>query len=208
MALANYGDLKTSVAAWIGRADLTSAVPDFVALCHSQLMRDLKHPRMVKRNAAFSIDAEYEDVPSDFIEIKSFRLTSTATDCELTFMTNETQSAYYGSGTGQPKFVNVGGNSTQGTEQFRFAPVPDGTYTATLDYYAYITFFAADAATNWILTRYPGLYLYGSILQASAYIADDPRLPIIKAAYAEELTMANAAGNRVAMANGMLIRPA
>ncbi len=207
MALANYGDLKTSIGTWIGRSDLTVPIPDFVALAHERIMRDLKHPRMLKRDAAFSITGEYVAVPSDFIELNSFRVTSTSPDYELRYMPNETQATWYGVGSGQPKFVTIAGNTTQGTEQFRFAPVPDGTYTAMIDYYAYITFFANDAATNWILTRYPSLYLFGSLLHAKGYV-EDPLYQVWSSEYNQALAAANRAGSNVRLTNGMAIRPA
>ena len=37
MALANYSDLQSAVAGWLNRTDLTSQIPDFIALAESKL---------------------------------------------------------------------------------------------------------------------------------------------------------------------------
>lgn len=46
---------------------------------------------------------------------------------------------------------------------------------------------ALTTGTNWLLTAYPGAYLYGSLLQAVASVADDPRVPLWEAAYEKTL---------------------
>lgn len=38
-------------------------------------------------------------------------------------------------------------------------------------------------ATNWLLTKSPDLYLYGSMLEGEAYLMGDDRIPIWKSAY-------------------------
>lgn len=211
MALVNYGDLKTSLANWLGRSDLTTPIPDFVTLAHKQLMRDLRgHLRLQKRDAAFSITGEYVDAPSDFLELVSIYL-NTSPKQEVQFMTNDRITTQF-TGSGKPKFVALVGSTATGTEGFRFGPAPDGTYTATMEYYASVTYFSADSgagSTNWILTDHPQLYLYGSLLQAAAYIGDDPRVPLWKAAYDEALAQVKASGNRARWGvNGMAVRAA
>jgi hypothetical protein len=39
-------------------------------------------------------------------------------------------------------------------------------------YFASIPFFSGDTATNTILTNYPYLYLYASLVEANSYIQD------------------------------------
>lgn len=206
MALATYTDLQASVAAWLARADLTSVIPDFVTLAHKQLMRDLRgHLRLQKRDTAFSISSEYVAAPTDFLELVSMHLNTTPKTV-IQYLPSDAMGDYFAS-SGRPKYVALAGATTAGTESFRFGPAPDGSYTATIEYYATITFFPSGASTNWILTDHPQLYLYGSLLQASAYIGDDPRIPLWQAAYAEALAMVKKEGNRARWgANGMQVR--
>jgi hypothetical protein len=196
MALANYGDLKTSVANWLGRQELTSYIPDYVAICHAWLMRELRnHPRMIKRDTAFSVDAEYESAPSDFMELVAI-YRQDGDKIPLTYLPHDTQGYYFQGVSGEPKYVTIVGNTTAGTEQFRFGPPPNGTYTMTLEYYARVTFFANDSATNWILTDHPDLYLYGSLLQATAFIKDDARIQLWQSAFTAALDSLKKQGAR------------
>lgn len=206
MALATYGDLKTSIATWLARGDLTSTIPDFVTLAHKQLMRDLRgHLRLQKRDTAFSITSQYVAVPTDFLELVSMEINSTP-PTPVQFLPNDTEAVAYTS-SGTPKFVSIVGATTPGTECFRFSPAPSGTMTATIEYYATITFFSGDGVTNWILTDHPQLYLYGSLLQAAAFLKDDPRVPMWQAGYAEALDAVKREGRRTRWgANSMTVR--
>lgn len=210
MALSTYAGLKASIASWLARSDLTTPIPDFITLAHKALMRDLRgHLRLQKRDTAFSVTGEYVPVPSDFLELVSIRLTSTDPDYELAFLPEASMTSYYGTGSGIPKFVSLVGSTSGGAESFRFAPAPDATYTATVEYFATLPAMSADIDTNWILTDHPQLYLYGSLLQAAAYIGDDPRIPLWQAAYAEALDAVRREGNRTRYsARGMMMRAA
>ena len=42
MALNNYSDLKTTVANYLARSDLTSVIPDFIQLAEQRLRRELR----------------------------------------------------------------------------------------------------------------------------------------------------------------------
>ena len=39
--------------------------------------------------------------------------------------------------------------------------------------------------TNWILANAPDIYLYGSLMEAEAFLQNDPRIPLWKAGYDE-----------------------
>ena len=43
MALNTYTALKTSIADFLNRDDLTSVIPDFIALAEAQINRDVRH---------------------------------------------------------------------------------------------------------------------------------------------------------------------
>jgi len=67
MALSTYTELKASVADWLNRTDLTTIIPDFIALAEAQIERTLRTRQMIVRTTA-SIDTEYSAVPADFLE--------------------------------------------------------------------------------------------------------------------------------------------
>jgi hypothetical protein len=71
---------------------------------------------------------------------------------------------------GQPRFFCLAGTS------FRFAPVPDATYSSTLTYYAKVPALSAVATTNWLLTRRPDIYLAACRFYAYDYIGDAQKM--------------------------------
>ncbi len=208
MALATYADLKASMARWLARDDLTTPIPDFIRLCHTQLMRDMRgHLRLQKVNPNFAIGDEYVAVPADFLEFVS-GYTNTSPRRSLAFMPGDMQTLAYGdAASGVPLYFSLGGGSG-GDEQFRFSPTP-AACTATIQYYAKLPFFTSDAAYNWILTDYPDLYLYGSCYFGAVYLANDGMAANAKALYRESLNDCMAAGRRARWGgSGMAIRPA
>jgi hypothetical protein len=200
MALSTYTELKTSIGDWLNRADLTSVIPDFISLAEAQVERTLRTRQMIVRaNASF--DAEYGAVPSDFLETKSLKLTSTNPQTPLEFLSidalDNKASEYTGSG--KPRFFGVVGG------QFRIVPTPDATYTTELTYYAKLTKLSSSVATNWLLTANPDIYLYGSLLQAAPYLQDDARIQTWATLYERALNDSQTADDRGASSGGALL---
>jgi len=112
MALATYTDLKASIADWLNRSDLTAAIADFISLAEAQMERTLRTRQMIVRaNASFN--AEYGATPSDFLEVKSFKLSGTNPITPLSFMTVDAldaESAKF-TASGRPSFFGVVGNN-------------------------------------------------------------------------------------------------
>jgi len=203
MALSTYGELKTSVAAWMARADLTTTIPDFVALAHSAIMRDLRGHLKLTRRLPFAITGEYVPVPGDFMELVSLTL-DTNPKVALSLMPNDMGTLAYAGQTGPTRFYSLVAGDT-----FRFHPVPSGSETATIEYYARLPFFPNDGASNWILNEYPNLYLTGAIAQGYKYLQNPQAAAQFQNDYDIELSLLKKAGNRTRWGgNGMQIRPA
>ena len=167
MAITSYSELQTAAANWLARTDLTSRIPEFIALAEAKFNRILRTRDMETKNAAFSITGEYVAVPTGFLEARSF-MTNANPRTPILYMPGETQETTYPTTNSSPLFYSVvGGN-------FRFAPVPSSTITATLVYYQAITGLATTSP-NWLLTSHPDLYLYGTLMEASDMIQDDQR---------------------------------
>lgn len=200
MALSTYAELKTSIGDWLNRSDLAATIPDFISLAEAQIERTLRtRQMMVRANASF--DAEYGTVPSDFLETKSLKLTSTNPIKPLEFLSiddmDSVRSQYTASG--KPRFFTVVGN------QFRIAPTPDGTYTAELIYYAKLTKLSNSVTSNWLLASSPDIYLYGALLQAAPYLQDDARIQTWATLYERALNDLRTADDRAASSGGALL---
>ena len=202
MALTTYTELKSSLADWLNRTDLTSAIADFISLAEAQMERQLRTRQMIVRaTASFAAAAEYGTVPDDFLETKSIKL-DTNPVTSLSFQTIEgmdqlSNTTYLSSG--KPLYFSVVGN------QFRLLPIPDGAYTADLVYYAKLAKLSATNATNWLLTQAPDVYLYGSLLQAAPYLQDDARISVWSSLYLAGLEQLQVADDRGSTSGGALL---
>ena len=199
MALSSYSALKSSLADWLNRDDLTSVIPDFISLAEAQLERRLPVQKMVKRATA-TIDTPFSALPSDFLSAKSLILTSTVPVQPLEMLSQDEMDAkkvvYLN--TGKPQyFALVGG-------QIEVLPQPDTGYTAELTYVATLAKLSDSNASNWVLERHPDVYLYGSLLQAAPYLRDDERVALWSPLYAQAIDDMILQNERAAFSQGRL----
>ena len=171
MALDTYAALQAAVADYLARSDLTTQIPDFIALNESRLNKILR-TRHQETVSSITIDAATEALPTDFLEARTFVLSSSP-NVVLEFMTPTDLAKTYASGTaGKPlNFAIIGSN-------FKFGPTPDATYTGSLTYYAKIPALSVSNTTNWLLTNYPDLYLYGTLMESAPFTASDDRIQV------------------------------
>lgn len=170
MALNNYTELKSAITNALHRADLNTAVADFITLAEDKLNKRLRLRAMEQRVTA-SISSEYASLPTGFLAMRNFQLNATPR-VRLEYATPEWIDAHYpdGTDTGKPRFYTLVGGEIQ------FAPIPDGTYTAEMDFYE--KFDIATDSTNWLLTNAPRCYYYGALLEAAVYLVNDKRVPM------------------------------
>jgi len=163
MALDTYTNLKTAIANFLARDDLSSEIDDFIDLTEADLNRRLRI-RAMENVSSFTIDAETEALPTGFLQVRSFHLVQNP-KIALQFMTPFHQYETQGSSrTGTPKAYSIEGSN------FRFSPIPDSTYTASIVFYKALDSLDGSTATNFILTNHPDVYLYGALYFASTFI--------------------------------------
>ena len=119
MAITTYSELKTAVADWLNRSDLTSAIPNFISLAEAQMSRQIRHRKMVTRATA-TMDTPYFAVPADWKETIRFQL-NTNPITPLLYVTPEQllEDSMSYSSAGQPMFFTTIG------QQFEVLPQPD-----------------------------------------------------------------------------------
>tara|TARA_B100000212_G_scaffold341645_1_gene325433 strand:- start:3105 stop:3728 length:624 start_codon:yes stop_codon:yes gene_type:complete len=178
MALVNYSDLKTNIAAWLNRTDLTTVIPDFITLAESSFNEEIRNRKMIKRATA-TIDSQYSAVPADWLQTVDFVVEANPV-VTLEFTTNEhldkLRETYTTSGT--PKFYTIVG------QELEVLPVPDSTtLTGEITYYSKIPNLTDANPTNWLMNSSPGIYLYGTLLQSAPYLVDDSRIALWSSLY-------------------------
>ena len=178
MAITTYAELKSSIANWLNRDDLTSVIPDFISLTEAGINRDLRHYKMINRVDA-TLDSRYVQMPADWLETVRFGITSGTTyrlelisrDDMLEYRQNTSDVA------GIPKFyANIG-------DTIEVFPTPAAEYQMQLQYYAKTPALSDSNTDNWLLSDAPDIYLYGALVQAAPYLNDDARVQTWAALY-------------------------
>lgn len=188
MALANYSDLKTSIAGWLNRSDYTAVIPDFIALAEARFNRVIRHPDMETTATASAAD-ETIALPTDFLELRSIWLEDSP-DAPLDYFPPSHLRTMRASATvGTPTAYTIVGDNLV------LAPSP-ASVTVGLYYYAKIPALSDAATTNWLLTAHPDLYLFASLAMAELYGWNDARLPMLKAGADEIMEQINTAGRK------------
>lgn len=171
MALANKTDLVAAVADWLNRQDLTARIPDFVTLAETDLNRTLRVQDMIVRATA-AITEQYTAMPLDYLKMQYLQM-NTSKPYEVEFRTPEVmrqQRRELYSVAGEPKIFTTIGSTLE------LAPTPDIEYVAEMAYFGKIPALTDDNPTNWLLTKHPDVYLYGTLIHSAPFLKDDERL--------------------------------
>lgn len=170
MSITNYSDLKTQVANYLGRSDLTSQIPSFISFAELRLARELRVRQMLK-TATANITAGDPTVglPNDFLQMRDLFVEGTpriaisyVTPSTFTRDTRATDS-------GKPVFYTMRG------QEFEFSPIPDTNYRVQMVYYAKPPTLSDSNPSNTFLANFPDALLYGSLLEAEPYLMNDAR---------------------------------
>ena len=190
MPISTYAELKTSIADWLNRDDLTAAISSFVSLAEADLNRKVRDWRMERRSDA-TLDAQFTTLPSDWMETVRINLISPTARLDLASDGALAEMRFQrGDTTGQPTHY---AHSAGSLELF---PTPDTSYAAEMIYIARLPALSDTTTTNWMLAAAPDAYLYGSLLQAAPYLKDDSRVAVWGGLYAEGVNALNAASER------------
>jgi hypothetical protein len=173
MALTNYSDLKTSVANYLGRSDLTSAIPDFITLAEIRLARQLRLRQMLETatlpttggTSTITLPADFLSIRDIYIDQNPRRSLSYLSPSAFTRDARAAES-------GLPVFY------TQKSDQIEFAPIPDTNYSVKMLYYAKPAVLTDSNTTNVFMTVCPDALLYGALIEAEPYLMNDVRLAV------------------------------
>ena len=173
MAISNYSELKSAIADWLDRTDLTDSIPDFITLAETRHRRDFKIRRMETRVTANTIvDSEYYTLPDNFVAMRNIQL-NTNPKTSLEYLTPEQMDRIHaGSTKGKPKAFSIIGNNIQ------LRPIPDSVYQIEMLYFKYFTPLSDSNTTNDMLTYHPDAYLYGALVEAEPYLQNDKRIQV------------------------------
>jgi len=178
MAFTSYSDLKTTIANYLARSDLTTQIPDFIALAEARLSRELRTRKMlVVARADTTAGAETLGLPNDFLEMRDVHLRTNP----ATSVTYLSPNAFFATArtTDSGKPVNY----TILSSEIQFAPIPDTAYSAQMLYYYKPPVLSDTNSSNVFLANYPDALLYAALGEAEPYLMNDARLQVWSSLY-------------------------
>ena len=187
MSLTNFTGLKASIADFLNRDDLTSVIPDFVALAEAQINRDIRHWKMEARSSGQqSVNDEYMQIPADWVETIRLHLTGSGTTV-VNLVSRDAMADKRSANentTGTPRMY------THADGQFQLYPTPSNDTDFELLYYQKIPSLITNT-DNWLLLEAPDVYLYGALLHSAPYLAEDARLAVWAQLYSAAIQRLN-----------------
>ena len=177
MALSTFAELKTSVAAWlkpnttIPSAE-TTLIADYIRMAEATFNRTLMHPLM-EMEATLTVTSGSAPVPAELLNVITIQLTQapytiiTPSQAPLLAAT-----AGYAGSNSPSEYKWLG-------ETFKFdTPM---SVSAAIRYRRTIPALSDGNPTNWLLTRFPDMYLFESVLNGDTRLLDDEQMRVINA---------------------------
>ena len=180
---ANFGELADLVVDYAHRPDLLERTQSiFIPFASARIGRDL---RSMSNEAVVSLDAEVlgdpMPLPDDFGSIRSLYFDGQNGPHRLRSR-DEAQITRQGKTGAIPRFYNIRDNA-----------ITTRPFVASLHPLSYHTVPVLDEANpeNDVLTNYPYLYLYASLVELQVFVQDDDQRARAVQTYSEEIRIVN-----------------
>lgn len=189
MSIATYTELVTAVGEWLHRTDasLTTQIPDFIQLAEDEINTDMRLRLMeVDMPVTLVSGTRTITLPVRYLEPMKLMLQYPvgADEFELVYISPEQMVINGAAGlSSQPLYWTINGNTIE------FPNLADQNYSLTFRMLQ--GFDIAATATNSLLSSYRGIYLYGALLQGSAWAKNPENIPTWERMYEKLRAKAN-----------------
>lgn len=187
MALDSYSNLKTAIADWLDRSDLTDQIDDFIDLAEARMGRELRYREILVHDTAFAIaDGDrYLALPADFQDIKLFRIIiPNAGTAGVRFYPDFDQVSMAEMTDRSTNDIRRPGVYAVHT-QIELDAEADQAYTGELFYYKAVTALSDGNTSNEHLVKAPDCYLFGSLAASAPFLMNDERVNLWETLYAQ-----------------------
>lgn len=181
--ITTYTTLQSTIADYLNRADLTAQIPTFIQLAEADMNTRLRTREMIVRAEATSSN-EYVQLPSDWVEAINLHIVDGKQP--LRFVTLDEADRIVA----EKYYTQVIAYSLM-NGALELVPPPGSDVDIEMIYYGKIPALSAQQATNWLLTKAPDVYLYGSLLHAQPFLMDDQRMPVFATLYNSRIEALN-----------------
>jgi len=163
MSIATYSELKSSIADWMKRSDMTLVIPDFIALAEADMLHRLRLLEF-ETTASVTLTAGVATTPSGLLAIRSISLDG---EKQLRYLTPQSFDQHAAdTEAADAIYYTLTGSS------IKVSPVDTGTLNIT--YASKFTPLSDSAPTNAVLTNWPHAYLFGALSYGDLHIRKDP----------------------------------
>jgi hypothetical protein len=169
MALDTYADLQSAIILYAfrqGDTEFAATCPTFIALCEARVNNILR-VRDMEDSAAISMTDGEGTLPADYLQYREVIANAPGRSYPLSAADP---------GVGQENYPDAGFPACFAVKGNKIRTYPKSTVDLTLNYFAKIPALSDSEPTNWLLEKSPGVYLYGSLLEAAPFMMDDGRI--------------------------------
>ena len=167
--ITSYAALKSTVADFLARDDLTTKIPVFVQLAEAEMSRLLNTREQERRvQATVRAGVRHINMPQDLREFRMIRLTSPK-EAVLDFLPLDLVETDFADQQGTPSCYTIDGDDN------RLAPIPSAEITVEMVYVENVPTLSDASPTNRMLLRNPDVYLHGTLKHAHSYLLDEAR---------------------------------
>ena len=188
--ITNYTELRTAIAQWMHRTDLTAIIPDFIGIVEEKANRYLRTKDNEIYLAPTAIVNNRITIPTDTVAVKSLWLSGYEVPIKAQSLENVLASGTNGLAT------------LYAWQSNEF--VLNGTGTVEGVLYEKIPALSDTNPTNWLLTATPSIYLFGALAEANLYTKNAEEATLWKARFDGLLDELNGNSQRDTM-NGPLV---
>jgi hypothetical protein len=201
----NYDALVTAISTYTENTFPTTAMNTFITQAEQRIFNTIQFPSL-RKNVTGTVTAsnKYLSCPDDFLATYSLAVFPVGGG-DYTYLLNKDvnfirESYPNPTSTGTPKYYSLFGPSVSGSVisnelSFMLGPTPDTTYSAELHYFYYPESITT-ATTTWLGDNFDTVLLYGSLVEAYAYLKGEPDLMMgYDAKYKEALVLAKRLGD-------------
>ena len=185
MTIATYTELKTEVADWAHRSDLTAKMDTFCKLAEAVINKDLRVHEMEEILDVTFTDTFY-DLPADYLELRAIHIENSGARVPIKSYSPQQLDRLYSRATGTANGFAIQG----GQIELRPAPSATSTVDGAITYFTKVDTLTSNP-TNDILTAYPMIYLSAMMIQVYLYLQDDAELAKWSEAYNSQIQQAN-----------------
>lgn len=173
--ITNYATLKSTIADYLNRADLTSQIETFIQFAEADLNTRLRCREQIVRAEATS-DAEFVQLPADWLEAINLHIVGGKQP--LRYVTLDEADIIK-----KEQIYTAPNNYSLMNGAIEIVPAPADDIDIEMIYYSKITALSDGNTTNWLLTKAPDVYLYGALTHAAPFLMDDQRMPMFAQVY-------------------------